>query len=187
MNSGKGNIILLTVIAVATLLVSVVGATFAYFNATIPNSKSPKTIEVTSGTIFTDCNSSIVGGNNIAANAVLASRNINVTGYVTGSTNLNYDAKLVVNDNSYAEGELVYTITSKNVNSNGSTIVATSEPVTIPAGKTTINLGSGLFAGPAVKGAKHTYTLNIQYVNSEGNPAVDKTFNATIVVDQPSK
>lgn len=187
MNSGKGNLILLTVIAVATLLVSVVGATFAYFNATLPGSESSKTIEVTSGTLFTDCNSSIVGGANIQANAVLAKRDINITGYVTGSTNLNYAAKLVIKENTYEKGELVYTITSKNVDSNGSTIVATSEPVAIPAGKSTINLGSGLFAGPAAKGAKHTYTLNIQYVNADGEAAVDKKFSANIVVDQPSK
>lgn len=187
MNSGKGNMILLTVIAVATLLVSVVGATFAYFNATVPGSESQKTIEVTSGTLFVDTNSSVVGGNNIAPNATLARRDIKVTGYVTGSTNLNYDAKLVIKENTYANGELVYTITSKNESNNGSTIVATSAPVAIPAGASTINLGSGLFAGPAAKGAKHTYTLNIQYVNEAGETAVDKKFNATISVEQPSK
>lgn len=187
MNSGKGNIILLTVIAVATLLVSVVGATFAYFNATVPGSESQKTIEVISGTLFVDTNTSIVGGQNIAANASLAKRDVKVTGYVTGSTNLNYDAKLIITENTYAAGELVYTITSKNESNNGSTIVATSAPVAIPTGASTINLGSGLFAGPAAKGAKHTYTINIQYVNSEGIQAVDKKFNATISVEQPSK
>ncbi len=187
MNSGKGNIILLTVIAVATLLVSVVGATFAYFNATIPGTESQKTIEVTSGTLFVNTNSSIVGANTIDANGILGKRDINVTGYVTGSTNLNYDAKLVIKENTYENGELVYTITSKNESNNGSTIVATSEPVAIPTGASTINLGSGLFAGPAAKGAKHTYVLSIQYVNADGVQAVDKKFNATILVDQPSK
>ena len=34
MNNGKGNMILLTIIAVATLLVAVIGATFAYISAT---------------------------------------------------------------------------------------------------------------------------------------------------------
>ena len=50
MNNGKGNMILLTVIAVATLLVAVVGATFAYFGATM-NNESETPIEVTSGTL----------------------------------------------------------------------------------------------------------------------------------------
>lgn len=51
----KKNTILLTVIAIATLLVAVVGATFAYFTATLQTdtSQGGKTTEVTSKTIVT--------------------------------------------------------------------------------------------------------------------------------------
>lgn len=48
MNDNKQNTALLTVIAVATLLVAVVGATFAYFTAANANN-STSTIEVSSG------------------------------------------------------------------------------------------------------------------------------------------
>ena len=37
----KKNMVLLTVIAIATLLVAVVGATFAYFTATVKDERTP--------------------------------------------------------------------------------------------------------------------------------------------------
>lgn len=39
-NNNKGSIILLTIISVATLLVAVVGATFAYFNISSTSDKN---------------------------------------------------------------------------------------------------------------------------------------------------
>lgn len=47
----KKNTILLTVIAVATLLVAVVGATFAYFTATNTNTGAGQSAEVTTNTV----------------------------------------------------------------------------------------------------------------------------------------
>ena len=49
----KGNTILLTVIAVATLLVAVVGATFAYFTASVSGNESAKSVIVNAATIGT--------------------------------------------------------------------------------------------------------------------------------------
>ena len=45
----KKNTMLLTVIAVATLLVAVVGATFAYFTASVTNSATSTAVQATSG------------------------------------------------------------------------------------------------------------------------------------------
>ncbi|MDE5630940.1 MAG: hypothetical protein K2G03_05445 [Bacilli bacterium] len=184
MRNEKGNIVLLTVISVATLLVAVAGATFAYFSATMPGSESPTTIEVTGGTVFVECSgsSTISGPQTVQPNASLGKRTLTVNGNVTGSTNLNYDAKLIVKNNTYADGELVYTITSTNTSNNGSTISSTSAPVAIPSGTSTINLGNGKFAGPVPSGAVHTYTIEIKYVNSEGVEATEKTFNAQLSV-----
>ncbi|MDE6292408.1 MAG: hypothetical protein K2L98_01870, partial [Bacilli bacterium] len=167
------------------LLVAVAGATFAYFSATMPGSESPTTIEVTGGgTIFIDCDASktINGPQTVAANSTLGKRTVTLNGSIVGSANLGYDAKLVVKNNTYADGELVYTITSTNTSNNGSTILSTSDPVAIPSGTSTINLGSGKFAGPVPSGAVHTYTIEIKYVNNEGVEATGKTFNAQISV-----
>lgn len=163
MNNGKGNMILLTIIAVATLLVAVVGATFAYFGA-IMNNDSETPIEVTSGTLSVeyDGDSKI----NIQAlvpnqDSIIASKTFNITGVVTGSNNLNYESSLVVTNNTFGAGELKYTITSTNTSDNGTTFTSTTDPIDIPTGTNTIILGKGLFAGPVVAGAVHTYTINI--------------------------
>lgn len=184
MRNEKGNIVLLTIISVATLLVAVAGATFAYFSATLPGTESPTTIEVTGGTVFVECSgsSTISAATTVEANASVGKRTLTVNGNVTGSTNLNYDAKLIVKNNTFADGELVYIITSTNTSNNGSTITSTSEPIAIPSGESTINLGSGKFAGPVPSGATHTYSIEIKYVNEEGIESTGKTFTAQISV-----
>lgn len=190
MNGGKGSTILLTIIAVATLLVAVVGATFAYFGATMNSGDANTTIEVTSGTLSIeyDGNSTLTGGN-VNPGEQIASKNFSVTGVVTGSNNLNYEANLVVKNNTYSEGALVYTITSNNTSNNGSTIAATSEPVAIPTGTSTISLGTGLFAGPTSTGSTHSYTITIEFVNTGGDQSADlgKAFEAQLSVTQTKK
>ena len=47
MERGNGNTVLLTVIGVATLLVALVGATFAYFTATVTDSSTPVNVTTT--------------------------------------------------------------------------------------------------------------------------------------------
>lgn len=190
MNSGKSSMVLLTVIAVATLLVAVVGATFAYFSATMNGRESATTIEVTSGTLSVEYDgNSKISASNLNPGAVVANKNFTVTGFVTGSTNLNYEAKLIVNNNTFSNGALVYTITSTNVSNNGSTITTTSEPVAIPSGKTTILLGKGLFAGPTTTGSTHSYKVNITFVNKGTDQSADlgKTFDAQFSVGQTTK
>lgn len=187
MNSGKGNMVLLTVIAIATLLVAVVGATFAYFSATMNGSESSTTIEVTSGTLSTEYNGdSKINAAYINPGDVIATKEFTTIGVVTGSTNLNYEATLVVTNNTYAEGELVYTITSYNESNNGSTIASTSQPVAIPTGISTISLGTGVFAGPIPAGSTHKYTVTVsRAVQADDN--VDKTFSGHLSVIQSKK
>ena len=49
----KGNTVLLTVIAVATLLVAVVGATFAYFTASVAGNDTASSVVVKTAQIGT--------------------------------------------------------------------------------------------------------------------------------------
>lgn len=184
MNNGKGNMILLTIIAVATLLVAVIGATFAYFSATMNGNQSETPIEVTSGTLSIEYDGdSKINIQSPVANPLdtLSSKTFNVTGVVTGSNNLNYDASLVITNNSFGDGELKYTITSTNVSDNGTTFTSTSEPIDIPAGTNTIALGKGVFAGPVLNGAFHNYVLSI--ITSTGDLA-NKNFEAHLNVTQ---
>ena len=52
-NSKKGNTMLLTVIAVATLLVAIVGATFAYFTATVQGNDTASSVIVNTAALGT--------------------------------------------------------------------------------------------------------------------------------------
>lgn len=187
MNSGKGSMVLLTIIAVATLLVAVAGATFAYFGATINSGDSSTTIEVTSGTLSTEFNgdSKLVNGY-VNQGEVIATKEFTITGVVTGSNNLNYEATLVINNNNYAQDELVYTITSENEAGNGTVIPTTQNVVGIPTGANTISLGTGVFAGPTTAGLTHKYVLT---VTRQGAVDADqnKTFDAKLFVTQTKK
>lgn len=187
MNSGKGNMVLLTIIAVATLLVAVAGATFAYFGATMNSGETSTTIEVTSGTFTTEYNGDKkINAGYVNQGEVLATKEFTVTGIVTGSNNLNYEATLVINNNTYPQDELVYTITSTNEANNGSIIPTSTSVVGIPTGNNTIALGTGVFAGPTTAGLTHKYVLTI---TRQGAADMDpnKTFEAELFVTQSKK
>ena len=53
MENKKGTTVLLTVIGIATLLVAVVGATFAYFTASVTETNETTNVTVTSATLGT--------------------------------------------------------------------------------------------------------------------------------------
>ena len=183
MNNGKGNMILLTIICIATLLVAVVGATFAYFNIALKGENTSKTIEVTGGSLSTEYNgdAKISGSEN--AGETIGEKSFTVTGVVTGSSNLNYESNLVITNNTYPDDALVYTLVSTNTSNNGVVMVSTSEPVAIKNGASTIVLGTGTFAGPTATGSTHTYVVKVECVNGD---AVDKAFDATITVGPKS-
>lgn len=46
MSEGKNNTVMLTIIGIATLLIAVVGATFAYFSATLTGTDSEKNTQL---------------------------------------------------------------------------------------------------------------------------------------------
>lgn len=187
MSNGKGNMVLLTVMSIATLLVAVVGATFAYFGALMNGSEPSPTFEVTSGTLAVEYNgdANILNGY-VNTGEVIGTKDVTVTGIVTGSNNLNYEVTLAIGANTYSDGELAYTITSYNESNNGSTIASTTEPIAIPTGANTISLGSAVFAGPTTSGLSHKYTINIIRTGSQDmNP--EQSFNGRFFINQYKK
>ena len=191
MNSEKGSVILLMIISVATLLVAVAGATFAYFGIKVGN-ESEKIIEATSGTLSVeyDTNSKINAAN-LNPGDIVATKTFTVTGVITGSEHLNYEATLHVKNNTYTDGALVYTLTSKNVGNNGQTFKATTKPVAIKSGASTIDLSvtPAKFAGPTPTGSTHEYTLTITYVNTGEDQSINagKIFSGQLQVKQTTK
>ena len=88
MENNKQNTALLIVIAVATLLVAVVGATFAYFTANSSNT-STSTVSTTSGQMsitYSDGKSALLVSENIQpSNAILVNKTFTLTGTNTTS------------------------------------------------------------------------------------------------------
>lgn len=177
MNNNKGNFILLMVLAITTLLVAVAGATFAYFGATNNSGNETATIEMNSGTLSVeyDDNSKIKSENAIDDN-LIANKKFTVSGALTGANNLNYQISIKVNNNTYPEGSLTYTLVSNNISNNGKVAILT-EAATINSNKVVV--GQGAFAGP-VEDAKHEYTLVINY-NGVKNP--EYVIDANIVLE----
>ena len=186
MNNSKGNLIFLTVICVATLLVAVIGATFAYFNISMTKD-SDTTIEVTNGTIATEYqDNSKIRFETVEPGSLIMSKTFTINGLITGSSNLAYEIDLSINENTYLDNEIVYSISSTNDSSNGSIIPTSEERVTLPTGSNIAIIGKGLFAGPIQNGAIHTYTINIYAQDTIAN-ANGKVFDANIRVVQSTK
>jgi len=118
---GNGNTVLLTVIGVATLLVALVGATFAYFSATI-TSTAKESIYITTATP--------VGlkyeGKNLQLENIIPGQSESNTFTVTnpnpgaGETGVvqTYDLHLVIDENGLVSttnpGQLIVTVTSES-------------------------------------------------------------------------
>ena len=186
-NNNKGNMILLTILSIATLLVAVIGSTFAYFNISMSTRDNETTIEVTNGSISIEHQENAnISFTKQPAGTLVASKEFTITGNITGSSNLNYEVDLKVNGNSFENNQLVYELISTNDSNNGTIIPATNEKVTIPSGSNTIILGKGIFAGPITNGAVHKYILNI-YVADEANPVDTAVFEGKITIAQASK
>lgn len=96
MENNKQNSVLLIIIAVATLLVAVVGATFAYFTANNPNGSTAE-VKTTSGKMeieFADGTDKIEPANQAnfqPSNAVLVKKDFTITGdnFTTAAPNTN--------------------------------------------------------------------------------------------------
>ena len=186
-NNNKGNMILLTILSIATLLVAVIGSTFAYFNISMSTRDNETTIEVTNGSISIEHQENAqVSFTKQPAGTLVASKSFTITGLITGSSNLNYEVDFKVNENTFDNNQLVYELVSTNDSNNGTIIPNTAERVTIPSGSNTIVLGKGIFAGPITTGAVHTYILNVYVADGVDAPA-DASFDGKITIAQATK
>ena len=128
---GKNNAILLTVIGIATLLVAIVGATFAYFTAQTKynDTTSTLTIQSASGGTATFLGGEVISVDNIyPRNESWVTKTVNVT-YQNTTTTLPYQYELTLNyDNQFTDDYLTYTFTR---------VESTDDPVCLKNGALT--------------------------------------------------
>lgn len=176
MNEGKGNTVLLTIIGIATLLVAVIGATFAYFTAVLSGEEQGTTMTINSGTIGTvfDGGAAINAYNIRPQEEPVGTKTFTVKGNSEGSASIFYNVGLVVENNTFSAGALKYTLAVEPTSSsNGTKAPAVTVQTDIP--KTgTESLGSGIFAGPTDGEVAHIYTLSVFFPETGENQNEDQ-------------
>lgn len=186
MKENRSNTLLLTIISVATLLVAVIGASFAYFTANISGAETATTVTVGSGTLTIAYN----GGSSLTTpllkpvpepDAPVISKTFTVTGNNNTIAVMPYTINIIVQTNTFTTGTLTYALDSTNTGGNGQ-IAADIAETGITTGAGTISLGSGYFAGQ-VTNSVHTYLLTIYFPDTELNQDVDKNKEFTAYVE----
>ncbi len=186
----NGNTILLTVIGIATLLVALVGATFAYFTASINNANS-QTVSVNTAV---PAGLNYVGGELQLPNAVPGDSNnmtFTVSNPSTSTVTQSYKLKVVVDadripsggafvavdqDNNPAPNQLVLSITSSSDGSNTPFTGSLTRDYTDGSNTADWEFTNAITIAP---GETHTYDLTIAFNNLQEqnqNPNQGKAF-----------
>ena len=185
MDNNKGQTIFLSVIGIATLLVAIIGATFAWFIITIQGNDKASSIIVTTATVgnvvFTDGNE--INMTNIRPEtSPQSTKTFTIVNTTSGATEkINYVIYLDVTANTLsaaADGAFVHSLTGTA--NNGGTVAEKITEAVVPAvGKN--RLGSGTLNGTET----HTYTYSIQFkeTNTDQNAAQGKTFAGKLLVE----
>lgn len=200
-DNSKTNTLLLTVIGVATLLVAVIGATFAYFTAQVGGGESSTTVKMNAGVLKIN----FANGNTLqttegfeptkaaveceekegayycdqAQYSPVATKKFTLTGTNTtlASDNMKmpYTIKLVVTKNEFSTGAIKYTLVGTKTGGNAATgelaQVATWVDVKTGAAEAT-EIGNGYFLPGS--DTVHSYDLNIYFPDNHVNQDIDK-------------
>lgn len=213
MKEGKNNTVLLTVIGIATLLVAVVGATFAYFSAQLSGTENQSTMTIQAsngGSSTLDGGEAIVVKDIYPREEAWVNKKIAVTYDNTTATSGTYDYNVGLHyTNGYqvdgSSYDIQYTITegycegkpeavdqasctgtwNRNVADQGTVTKQTATKKGIPAGTGDLAaIASGSINLPA-NGVKHYYTLRIYFVNDPNrNQIQGAEFTAYVMTEQ---
>jgi len=169
--------VFLTIIAVATLLVAVVGATFAYFTTSVTGNASASVVEVKTaslGIVYTS-GQDLILGNDSSGVVPGATASTTFTVKNNGEVPMTYNVKWAAISNSFDAAhldELVYTLT----NDAGLSKTNVTMPTAAGAIENTITIPAG---------ATHSYTLVVTFreTGSEQNYNQNKSFSGKIEVE----
>src|SRR5574344_132766 len=123
MDSKSKKIIIIS--SIALLLIVIIGVSYAYFVANISGAETTSTIVSNTGNMsITYANGSgNINAENIAPdNNPFATKDFTVTGTNTTTKDMYYVLKLIIDNNTFSEGALTYTLTSTNTSTNGDVV-----------------------------------------------------------------
>ena len=179
MSEGKNNTVMLTIIGIATLLIAVVGATFAYFSATLSGTDTEKEYTVRSATVGTEFN----GGDQIAAAGIYpkeeawGTKTFSIKTTSTKGVSTKYKITLVIDDNDttadatisdgaghvkrFQANALSYTLTATEANAATEGTMPTATETKIADPSTDIVFGEATIYGNDKQEVTQTYTLSM--------------------------
>lgn len=204
MSEGKNNTVMLTIIGIATLLIAVVGATFAYFSATLTGTNSEKEYTVRSATVGTEFNS----GNQIAAAGIYpkaeawGTKTFSIKTTATKGVSTKYKITLVIDDNDttadatisdgaghvkrFQANALSYTLTATEANAatKGTMPTATETQIAYPSKD--IVFGEATIYGNDAQEVTQTYTLSMFFkdTNEDQNANQGAQFKGHIAITE---
>jgi predicted ribosomally synthesized peptide with SipW-like signal peptide len=194
----KKNTVLLTVIAVATLLVAVVGATFAYFSAQVTNNNQTTTTLKAAelGIVFTGTNeitaTSIEPGWSATKEFTVENTSdydmffdinfTNTTNTFVNTNDLTYAMTAVYTDDDHSADTVK--MVDKNAtsvsNADKSTFAVEKTALPAPEGTSTDNIQIVRVFIPANSTEKFTMTVEYAYTDEDQNDDQGKEFSTTI-------
>lgn len=179
MSEGKNNTVMLTIIGIATLLIAVVGATFAYFSATLSGTDTEKEYTVRSATVGTEFN----GGDQIAAAGIYpkeeawGTKTFSIKTTSTKGVSTKYKITLVIDDNDttadatisdgaghvkrFQANALSYTLTATEANASTAGTMPTATETQIADPSQNIVFGDATIYGNDAQEVTQTYTLSM--------------------------
>lgn len=201
-NKGDGNTILLTVIGVATLLVALVGATFAYFSAQVTNDSNQSLNISTAAPVGL----SYVGQQFAMSNIIPGATNtaeqgkFEVTNPGTSTYAQTYDLTLIIDEDTLnttdGEKQLLMTITSDDATISNISNAENAEATADGKGLVWDLTDGATVAGKKYQfindqrieiGSTHTYQMTLEFVNLETTQDHNqgKTFRAHVDISNP--
>ena len=204
MSEGKNNTVMLTIIGIATLLIAVVGATFAYFSAQLTGTDSEKEYTVRSATVGTEFN----GGVDLTATGIYpkaeawGTKTFSIKTTATKGVSTKYSITLVIDDNDtttdatisdgaghikrFQADALSYTLTATEANAatKGTMPTATETKITDPTQN--IVFGEATIYGNDAQEVTQTYTLSMFFKDTgeDQNANQGAQFKAHIAISE---
>ena len=182
MDKKSKNTIILSIVALALVLITV---TYAYFSARITGIESASTISLTAGTmgiVYTEGNEEVAFLNIYPKNDPWVTKTFTLTANNTTDLTMYYDLGLNVITNNFPDNYLTYDLTLVS-STNGTPIATkTNQPIN---GTGKIKFGKGSFTDAT--NDTHNYELKIYFKDSgeDQNDAQEAVFNAKIYISEP--
>ena len=167
-------------IALLILTLSItLGVTYSYLAAKINNRESSSTIKVESGqlSITYENNSSniilnnIIPGNSVTKQFTLTGFNNTKPNAITTNTDLKYKIGIVIDNNTFSEGALTYSL-AKDSSSSSNGKLANDATGTIKSSGIQY-IGNGYFVSGA-NNDKHIYNLTISFPDTNEDQSIDQ-------------